>query len=486
MARRAARTYPGQPPVPEPRAAMKIRPVSPPRPDPAATFRLPSAPPGVVPGASIAMDEAPAVIAPPSVYAWAAGGAHSEGIGFMGYPYLAELSQRPEYRTPVSILAEEATREWIDIVCAGDGDKADKVKAIEGEFERLEARDVSRDALEKALHFGRSQIYLDVGDISDDEKACPLADSPAKINPSRPLQAIRVVEPLWTYPAQYNAIDPLAADFYRPDMWYVMGKQVHRTRLVTLVPHPVPDMLKPAYAFGGMALTQMLKPYVDNWIRTRASVSDAIHNFSTSVLKTNMASVLSGGGTDDLIHRAHLFNLIRDNRGLMMLDRDTEEFLNVSMPLSNLDKLQAQSQEQMCSVVRVPTVKWFGLSPAGLNASSEGEIKAFHETTAGYQERHLRPVLERLLAIVQLSLFGEIDPSIKFKWRPLWTPDASQTATVVKSRIDGDVALVQANVISPEEARGRLANDPESGYALDVMAVPEQGEGEMGEEEEGE
>ena len=44
---------------------------------------------------------------------------------------------------------------------------------------------------------------------------------------------------------------------------------------------------------------------------------------------------------------------------------------------------------------------------------------------------------------------------------------------MVKSKIDGDVALVQTNIITPEEARVRLAGDEESGYTLDLTDTPE-------------
>jgi hypothetical protein len=33
--------------------------------------------------------------------------------GFIGFPQLAMLAQRPEYRSPVEIIATESTREWI-------------------------------------------------------------------------------------------------------------------------------------------------------------------------------------------------------------------------------------------------------------------------------------------------------------------------------------------------------------------------------------
>lgn len=55
----------------------------------------------------------------------------------------------------------------------------------------------------------------------------------------------------------YNADNPLSDDFYRPSEWYVMGKTVHASRMIDLISRPVPDMLKPAYNFGGLSLVQI-------------------------------------------------------------------------------------------------------------------------------------------------------------------------------------------------------------------------------------
>jgi uncharacterized protein len=72
-----------------------------------------------------------------------------------------------------------------------------------------------------------------------------------------------------------------------------MSKQIHASRLLKIIPHPVSDLLKPAYSFGGVPLIQMAKPYVENWLRTRQSVSDLIQSFTQWVLATNLRGVRS-------------------------------------------------------------------------------------------------------------------------------------------------------------------------------------------------
>jgi Anti-CBASS protein Acb1-like len=67
----------------------------------------------------------------------------------------------------------------------------------------------------------------------------------------------------------YNSNDPLKDDWYRPNTWYIQSKAIHSSRLITLIGREVPDLLKPTYSFGGLSLSQMAKPYVDNWLKTR-------------------------------------------------------------------------------------------------------------------------------------------------------------------------------------------------------------------------
>lgn len=434
--------------------------------DPVTPWTLPT-PEGPKRDAMIAMDEMNPEVA--RIYAEQMAGAFSEGLGFLGYPYLAELTQRSEYRHIGETYALECTRKWIAIT----GDNEDRVDELEKALARLKVRDVFREAVEHDCFFGRAQILIDMGDRPiDKEWSRPLMLRKEKVKKGG-LKRFRTIEPLWSYPGPYDASNPLASDFYKPRSWQVQTMNVHATRLLTIVGREMPDLLKPAYSFGGLSLSQMAKPYVDNWLRTRQSVSDLVHSFSTMVLKTNMTAILSGGGSESLIARAELFNRSRDNRGLMLVDKDQEELANVSTPLGTLDKLQAQAQEQIASVTGIPLVVLLGVTPSGLNASSDGEIKTFYARVHGYQERVLREPLETVLKLVQLSEFGEIDESIAFEFVDLWELDETAAAAIRKSDADVDVAYINAGVVSPEENRERISNDEKSPYyGVDLSAAP--------------
>ncbi|WP_332000813.1 anti-CBASS protein Acb1 family protein [Neisseria lactamica] len=189
-----------------------------------------------------------------------------------------------------------------------------------------------------------------------------------------------------------------------------------------------------------------------------------------------MSAIL--GGSDDgdtsIILRAELYNRLRDNRGLMLLSKDEEEFFQFNTPLSGLDALLAQSQEQMAAPSHTPLVKLLGITPSGLNASTEGEIAVYYDHIRAMQENLLRDPLDKLLKLVQLHLFGKVDDNITFDFVPLRQMSETELSTIRKSDTDRDVAYIQAGVVSAEEVRGRLAGEPGSGYnGIDVEDVPE-------------
>lgn len=424
-----------------------------------------------------------------SMTAWASswfGSAVAEGVTFLGYPYLSELATRAEYRVISETLATEMTREWIELKATADEDKmGDKIKVLGDFLDDLGTREAfCKGALLDGL-FGRSHLYLDTGDSDDrDELKLTIGNgrdiiSQSKVSPDKPLRAIRAIEPVWTYPTRYNSNDPLKGNWYRPDSWFVMGKQIHRSRLLTIVGREVPDLLKPAYSFGGLSLSQMAKPYVENWLRTRQSVADLVQSFTVWVLSTNLSTTSQNDGKQ-LFDRLDLFNMLRSNQGVMALDKDSEEFKNVTTSLGTLDALQAQTQEHMAAVSRIPLVKLTGISPAGLNASSEGEIRVFYDTIHSMQHANFLAPLRTVVDLAQLSLWGEIDSRISFEFRPLWSLDEKGRAEVRKIQADTAAVYIESGVIATDEERERVAKDPESDYPgldLNREVLPPDAEG---------
>jgi phage-related protein (TIGR01555 family) len=435
-------------------------------------LELPRLPPGVLPkGAKMAMDDGAN-----SAFGWsnAMAGGIGCGLYFPGYPYLAELAQRAEYRSPVETIAEEMTRNWLKFTgTSGDKQLAEKIKLLEQDMTDFGIQDKFRRATELDGYFGMAKLFVR---LKNDEAA---RDTPlildSKTIPRGSLMGFKVIEAMWVTPNVWNAVDPTADDFYRPTMWYVLGKPTHSSRLINFVSREVPDLLKPSYNFGGISLSQMMEGYVNQWLRTKNSVADLIHNFSIIALSTDMQALLAADeGGKDLFARVEMFIKNRDNKGLMTLNKDSEELTQIAVPLGTLDALQAQAQEHMSAVSRLPLVKAFGITPSGLNASSEEEIIVFYDHIHARQEIQYGANARTVLQILQLNRFGEIDPAIGIEFTPLRELDGEALGRVRKGDAELAATLIQNGVIAPEEERQRLADDPNSGYNnLVVEDVPD-------------
>lgn len=385
-----------------------------------------------------------------------------EATGFPGFPTLSLLGQLAEYRTMHETLADECVRMWGKVTSAGESDP-NKLADIEAELRRVDVRALVRQAVVHDQAFGGAHVYFKLkGD--EDFRDTPLVMGPYTVRQGA-FEGLRVVEPYWVTPNFYNSIDPTAADFYKPSSWWMLGIQVHATRLQTIISRPVADMLKPAYSFRGVSMTQLAAPYVDNWLRTRQSVSDTVKQFSVSGIATDLQQALAPGALMQLQQRAELLNAYRDNRNLFFLDKSTEEFFQVNTPLSGLDALQAQAQEQMAAVSHIPLVKLLGITPTGLNASSDGEIRVFYDYVRGYQSNVLHPLLQNVLRVVQLSLFGAIDPGVSWTWEPLEELSALEDADRRNKDATSDQVYMEAGVVTPQQVAEKLAADPRSGYA---------------------
>ena len=476
-------------------------------------FRFPVFPKAATPpSGTMAQDAALKMAYDDASGAWASGG-YADTVQFPGYNYLSELAQQQEYRVLSETIADDATRKWVDFDVTGDdaeadrrltqdpkgeaerradpderrkrvkqAGKGDKVKALKDDQDRLGLRETFYALSRDDGLFGRSHLYMNFGEDLGSrvtELSTLIGDgrddvSHAKVGRGA-FKSVKVVEPNWSYPMGYNAVNPLMDNWYRPSTWYVMGTPIDGSRFLTLVSRPVPDILKPAYGFGGISLSQLAHKYIRIWLQTKQATADLIRNFSVMVLMTDLSTLLSPTeGAGGLIARADLFNAVRDNQGLMVLNKDSEDFKNVSASLSGLSELQSQAQEHMASVSRIPLVKLTGISPSGLNASSEGEIRVYYDSIAAYQNRSLRPLLVKVSNFQQLSLFGEVDPEITLRFEPLWELTDAELGDKQKADAERHQLYVDMGVVSSADVRRIITDDPELPYTnLDPDDVPD-------------
>lgn len=392
--------------------------------------------------------------------------------GFLGYAFLSTLTQNGLIRAGVSTVADEMTRKWVEIKGADTGDD-DRIKRITQDMERLGLQRVFNRAAHLTGYFGGCLVYIDMGDLDDVTARAPLHLDSATFAPGA-LRRFVPVEPINVYPGNYNASNPMAENYFSPETWWVLGREYHKSRFLYFTANELPILLRPSYNFFGIPVAQLALDYVAHFTETRESAARLLTKFSLTAFKTNLSGVLQGGGTQDLDARMAYFIQRQSNDGAFVIDKEEEDLLKLDTSLGGVIDIVRQALELLAAIFRVPAVKLLGISPAGFNATGEGDLRNYYDHVASQQQAILRQPLARALDVLQHNAFGAVDQTISADFVTPGDDDPKYVAEVNKILADTDAVYLDRSVISPEEIRARLAARADSGYTgIDVDALPE-------------
>ena len=388
---------------------------------------------------------------------------------FLGYSYLSGLQQNGFIRAGVEGLADDMTAKFIELIRTSDTENNDddKINKINEYLNAFQIKELFNKAAALNGYFGGCLIFIDTGD----EDLLSALDEKSLNNS---IKGFVLVEPINTYPGRYNSTNPLSPNYFIPETWFVLGQEVHASRLLYLAADEVNMLLKPAYNFYGIAPAQIAADSVSHFIKDREAASRLLHKYSLLVLKTDMGSVLYNGNPEELYDRIKVLADFRDNNSVFVIDKEDEDIVTVTTSLAGVTDVVRLSLELMPIMFRQPLTKFLGISPGGMNATGESDENNWNEYVLSQCEKQLRKPVKRLLELIQYDLFGEVDEKIDFIFKIQSSNDETKEVNNNKIKADTYVQLTTAGIISPEEARKALADDEKSGFnSIDIDAVPE-------------
>lgn len=398
---------------------------------------------------------------------------------FVGYGMLSNVSQEALIRAGVETVADEMTRKfirWTYHTDDGKENKEDLISKMDEQTKKYKLKEIFNEAMLKDGYFGGCLVYIDMGDLDDEEKEEPLILD-KKTFKAGSFRGFKVIEPINIYPGWYNTNDPTDEYYFKPKYWYILGKKYHESRFLYFAGNEAPLLLKPTYNFFGIPQAQLALDYVAHFVANREAAQELLNKFSLTCWKTNMTQALKGRGCNDLVSRVRMFNRMKNNNGTMVLDKETEDMLQINTPLSGVRDIVEMSLNLLTAVWRIPKIKYLGEGEGGLNASSKEQMRSFYDYITSQQEKEFTHPLEIVSKIFQLNLGLDINEALSFEFPPLVEMDDKERADLNKEQADRDAIYLANGVLSQEEVRKRLSLDKHSEYSMiDVDDMPEQPE----------
>lgn len=383
---------------------------------------------------------------------------------FLGYAALANLAQDGVIRAGVELRSEEMTRKWIDFTYKGEQEGEQAAADIISDMTRFHIDRIIREATDMCGYFGGCLVYIDTGNKTDEELRLPLGEDGDTFAIDS-IKGFKVIEPSNVAPMRYNCFSPIDKNYFVPQAWLVMGKEIHASRFLYFSEGKPPTMLLPSYNFFGIPLAQTVADVVAGFTESREAATRLLKKFSLTIFKTDMSELLSGNVANNVRLRVQYFAQNRDNDGIMTVDKDAEDIIGIATPLSGVTDIVRQQMEIVAAYFGEPAVKLWGISPGGFNSTGESDIQSHYDHIHAMQEKLLRDPMERLIKLLQLNRRGTIDENLTFEFCPLSDEDKQIRANVQKTKADTMAVLFDRGIIDGMEARSALADDPESGFA---------------------
>lgn len=344
-------------------------------------------------------------------------------------------------RRIVTLVVDDAIKNFIEI-------EGDQDECIVQELEALFIPEKLTEALYWDRLFGMSVALI----LADDGQEL---DQPINLKRLRRVSGVEVFD-------KRSVMEDSASLYYDTDVRDVnFGKaeyytitppngnlfKVHRSRLLIFDGETLPKLERIANNGAGLSCLDGIPAAINRVKTSMDKTIDIMDKVSTSLLKLQgLSNVLqTEEGTKAVIKRLDLIDYSRRLNGSVAIDKD-DEYAVFNIPLGGLTDIIQEMEQYVCAVTGYPFTKLFGRSPAGMNATGQSDMQIYYDKVKSYQKRKLRPALEYLVKLIQLSSEGPTQGKELEKWSIKFKA-LQQLNDLEQANVDKTQAEVRAAVV---------------------------------------
>ncbi|WP_061342980.1 phage portal protein [Clostridium botulinum] len=261
-----------------------------------------------------------------------------------------------------------------------------------------------------------------------------------------------------------NLIEDVSSpDFGLPEhyMWNAdnFTVKVHHSRILRFTGRELPYIEKCAETGWGASEIEIVFDELKKRDNTSYNIAQLIFLANLRVLKmADLGETLAIGDEQsqkDLYNTVQAQNWLMSNMGMYILNKD-DDFQTHQYSFSGLNEIYESFMLDVSGAAEMPVTKLFGRSPAGFNATGEGDSKNYYETIEQKQVAQLDPILDKLLPIMFMSEFGAIPDDLDYTYNSIATPSEDELSNIVDKKSTAIINVFNAGLISQKIALKEL------------------------------
>jgi phage-related protein (TIGR01555 family) len=164
-----------------------------------------------------------------------------------------------------------------------------------------------------------------------------------------------------------------------------------------------------------------------------------------------LAKMISDGQEEILQKRMSFVNLKRSISRALVIDAEGEGVDYLSASLSGLDTIADKNWQRIAAAFDMPLTILMGVSPAGMNATGESDMRQWYDSVQAHRQDVLGPPMDVLMQLVA-SEIGDASPTEwSSSWPSLWQMSPMEEATYRKTIAETDNLYIQNQTLRPQE-----------------------------------
>jgi uncharacterized protein len=363
----------------------------------------------------------------------------------------------------VDIFAEDMIRKWR--IYKGD---REQIKLFIEEEKRLQLKVNTADAIRWARLFGGAALIpIFIGD-TDITMTKPLDITKIK---KGSLNKIIIVDKTLLSSSGIIQMDPTQDNYCQPSSYALTGsnRNIHHSRVFKFHGVNLPYTAHQNNGYWGDSALQRMLESINNASTTFNSVAQMMMEMITDVIKIPQLSANLAGPeeTEKMIERFNLMKLLSSVSQIKILDKE-EDWERHQIQLAGVNDIITQQLTMVSAAASIPVTRFIGTSPRGMNATGESDLEIHYENVHSKQETELRPVMDVLDKIIQMSLFGSLIEEFSYVFLPLYMQDGLEDAQTIETNAKARLAYNTMGVLPLKTIAQRLVDE---GWTIDPAHI---------------
>lgn len=248
------------------------------------------------------------------------------------------------------------------------------------------------------------------------------------------------IDPINVAATVVNTIEPAKADYMDPEIWYVIGLgNVHKSRFLKFEDNVPELLLRPMCMYFGTPLTNLIKQDIANSNLATQGLANLINRCRYMFLKTDDQSYTTGN-VKNFKARLSVMSKMQDNFMFSPI-KSTEDVVQQTTALTGFAETTEFLYEVISAKTSIPMTELMGTSAKGLNATGEGDRRAWYDRVTVLRAS-VQNQLEALLGIVAGKDDGQFK-EIHYRFNALETPTERETAEIRKATLEVAKAIIE-------------------------------------------